>query len=53
VYDRYSYDTEKQIALEAWARALSAILNGTPSSRRCRGDEHLVPVRRLGAAPPG
>ncbi|MGE3576794.1 MAG: tyrosine-type recombinase/integrase [Dehalococcoidia bacterium] len=28
VYDRHSYDLEKRIALEAWARALSAILKG-------------------------
>jgi hypothetical protein len=28
VYDRNSYDAEKRIALEAWAKALSAILKG-------------------------
>ena len=27
VYDRYSYDTEKRIALETWARRLQAIID--------------------------
>jgi integrase len=27
VYDRYSYDTEKRIALETWARSLQAIVD--------------------------
>jgi len=26
VYDRYAYDREKRIALEAWARSLTAII---------------------------
>ena len=31
VYDRHSYDREKRTALEAWARRLDAILDGTPN----------------------
>jgi hypothetical protein len=27
VYDRYSYDAEKRIALETWARRLQAIID--------------------------
>jgi integrase len=32
VYDRYSYDNEKRIALEAWERRLQRILNASPRS---------------------
>ena len=28
VYDRYSYDSEKQAAMEFWNRQLAAILKG-------------------------
>jgi hypothetical protein len=31
IYDRYSHDREKQIALEAWARRLRGILKGKPA----------------------
>jgi len=39
VYDRYSYDNEKRMALEAWARALTAVLNNKPAA-------NVVPLRR-------
>ncbi len=32
VYDRHSYDHEKQIALETWARVLDGILSGTDTA---------------------
>ena len=32
VYDRASYDREKQMAMEAWARRLQAIIEGTKSN---------------------
>ena len=41
VYDRHSYDAEKRVALEAWDRALSAILTDKPK----RGAA-VVPIRR-------
>jgi integrase len=44
VYDRYSYDAEKRVALETWARALTAILEQKPS----RAD--VVPMRRTALA---
>jgi hypothetical protein len=31
VYNRYSYSGEKRAALEAWARALDAIVTGKPA----------------------
>ena len=31
VYNRYSYSAEKRAALEAWARALDAIVTGKPA----------------------
>jgi integrase len=30
IYDRYSYDAEKRVALETWERRLRAILNDKP-----------------------
>jgi integrase len=44
VYDRYAYDREKQIALEAWGRSLKAILSGTGSAGK------VVPVAATGAS---
>jgi hypothetical protein len=38
VYDRYSYDTEKRIALEAWAKALGVILRGQRSGAGAVGE---------------
>jgi integrase len=32
VYDRYSYDAEKRIALETWAQWLAAIVEGRPTT---------------------
>lgn len=32
VYDRYSYDLEKRVALETWARRLQAILEAKPGA---------------------
>ncbi len=32
VYDRYSYDAEKRVALETWARRLQAILEAKPGA---------------------
>jgi hypothetical protein len=32
VYDRHSYDAEKRVALETWARMLTDILEQTQSS---------------------
>jgi hypothetical protein len=32
VYDRHSYDDEKKIALDAWARTLAAVLKGKRGS---------------------
>ena len=32
VYDRYSRDNEKRVALEAWERRLKAILENKPAS---------------------
>ena len=40
IYDRYSYDSEKRTALEAWARRLDAIL------QRKRADATVVPFSR-------
>ena len=40
VYDRYSYDKEKRMALEAWDRALTAILE--PKATRTA----VVSIRR-------
>jgi len=37
VYDRYAYDREKRIALEAWARTLTGIL------RRKEASNSVVP----------
>jgi integrase len=31
IYDRYSYDAEKRVALETWARKLTAILEAKPA----------------------
>ena len=31
VYDRYTYDAEKRVALETWARVLDGILSGKPA----------------------
>ena len=33
IYDRHSYDPEKQLALEAWSRRLRNILEGTQTSK--------------------
>jgi hypothetical protein len=33
IYDRYLYDREKRLALETWARALTAILEGKASGK--------------------
>ena len=33
VYDRYSYDAEKRIALETWARRLRAIIDQQQSGK--------------------
>lgn len=33
VYDRHGYDPEKRVALETWARTLTAILDGKDSSK--------------------
>jgi integrase len=33
VYDRYAYDREKRVALETWARTLTAILEGRPTGQ--------------------
>ena len=30
IYDRYSYDAEKRMALETWNRALAGILTAKP-----------------------
>ena len=38
VYDRHSYDAEKRLALDTWARTLQAITTG----RKAR----VVPIRR-------
>jgi hypothetical protein len=32
VYDRYTYDIEKRVALETWERRLLAILSEKPSA---------------------
>ncbi len=32
IYDRYSYDNEKKMALDAWARKLQAITEGSKSN---------------------
>jgi integrase len=40
VYDRYSRDNEKRLALEAWQRRLKAILENKPTSRQ------VVPLKR-------
>jgi hypothetical protein len=34
VYDRYSYDNEKRIALGAWGRQVAEILAGESSARK-------------------
>jgi integrase len=41
VYDRHSYDAEKRVALEAWDRALTAILTEKPKSAAA-----VLPIRR-------
>jgi integrase len=41
VYDRHSYDREKRIALEVWARSLTDILENKPSA-----GADVVPIRR-------
>ena len=41
VYDRHTYDREKRMALEAWARALTAILENRPNV-----GASVVPIRR-------
>ena len=38
VYQRHSYDTEKRIALEAWAREIDRIIGGKPAK--------VIPMRR-------
>jgi integrase len=38
IYDRHSYDREKQQALETWARALAAILDGSKA--------RVIPLKR-------
>lgn len=40
VYDRYSYDAEKRVALETWARTLTAVLEQKPTKA------DVVPMRR-------
>jgi integrase len=44
VYDRYSYDAEKRMALEAWARNLTAIVEKKPAAAE------VVPIRRKARA---
>jgi integrase len=44
VYDRYSYDAEKRVALETWARTLTAILEQKASKA------DVVPMRRTARA---
>ena len=34
VYDRYSYDNEKRIALDAWGRQVAEILVGESTARK-------------------
>ena len=34
VYDRHTYDAEKRIALDEWARRLQAIVDGTDASKK-------------------
>ena len=36
VYDRHTYDGEKRIALETWARSLAAILEAKPRAAKAR-----------------
>jgi integrase len=40
IYDRHSYDREKQQALETWARKLTAILEGSKA--------RVIPLKRRG-----
>lgn len=40
-YDRHSYDREKRQALEAWARKLQSIIQGTETGSK------LVPLVRV------
>jgi integrase len=39
VYDRHTYDAEKRVALDTWARALRGILDGKQGAS-------VVPIRR-------
>jgi integrase len=41
IYDRYSYDGEKRVALETWARTLDEIV-------RAKGDAAVVPFQKRG-----
>ena len=34
VYDRYSYDNDKRVALDAWGRQVAAILTAESTSSR-------------------
>jgi hypothetical protein len=34
VYDRYSYDNDKRIALDAWGRQVGEILAGESTARK-------------------
>jgi integrase len=34
VYDRYSYDNEKRVALDAWGRQVAEILAGESTARK-------------------
>src|SRR5690606_14648834 len=42
IYDRFSYDPQKQLALATWARRLRAILERKPA-------DNVVPMARQGA----
>jgi integrase len=37
VYNRYSYDTEKRAALDAWARQIDSVIGGNVVALRARG----------------